>query len=77
MQRHVFIATRLGWDENKDVVWFDADKYTREEAESHFVPVACMTEKKVGYVPYTAYDYDGVRYHDFHYVGLRDEENMP
>lgn len=60
--RHVFRATRIGWDRKQDGVWFDADQYTREEAEAQFKPFQGVTQR--GY-PYTGYEYDGVRYHDF------------
>ena len=32
--RHVFKATRLGWDSEKEGVWFDSEKYTAEEAKA-------------------------------------------
>ena len=32
--RHVFKATQIGWDSKKEGIWFDADLYTREEAEA-------------------------------------------
>lgn len=32
--KHVFKATKLGWDEEEEGVWFDSDYYTKEEAEN-------------------------------------------
>lgn len=72
--RHVFRATKIGWDEEKEFVWFDADMYTREEAEAQFVPFDGVTQR--GY-PYTGYEYDGIKYHDFQYAGLYEDDNMP
>ena len=71
--RHVFRAIRIGWDRKQDGVWFDADQYTREEAEAQFKPFQGVTQR--GY-PYTGYEYDGVRYHDIYYLGLYDDD-MP
>lgn len=72
--RHVFKATKLGWDEEKEGVWFDSDMYTREEAEAAFVPYDGTTEN--GY-PYVGYEYDGQKYHDFVYLGEFEDDNMP
>lgn len=72
--RHVFRATRIGWNGKQDGVWFDADQYTQEEAEAQFKPFQGVTQQ--GY-PYTGYEYDGVRYHDFYYLGLYDDDDMP
>lgn len=30
--RHVFKARKLGWDSEKEGVWFDSDQYSAEEA---------------------------------------------
>lgn len=30
--RHVFRATKIGWDKEQVGVWFDSDMYTEEEA---------------------------------------------
>ena len=43
--RHVFRATKIGWDEEQEGVWFDAGMYTREEAEAQFVPFEGVTQK--------------------------------
>ena len=36
--RHVFKATKIGWDEEQEGVWFDSDFYSKEEAEAEFKP---------------------------------------
>ena len=72
--RHVFKATKIGWDEEKEGVWFDADYYTREEAEAEFKPYTGITQK--GY-PYTGYEYDGQQYHDYTYLVLFEDDEMP
>ena len=37
--RHVFKGKKLGWGDDKtEGVWFDADHYTKEEAEAEFKP---------------------------------------
>ena len=55
--RHVFKAQKLGYGDDKtEGVWFDADDYTKEEAEAEFKPYQGVTQK--GY-DYTGYEYDG------------------
>ena len=78
MSRHVFVAKRMGWDEERDGIWFDSDYYTKEEAEAQFEPVEKVTFKNDRAAPYTAYEYDGVTYHDYHYLGeYGDDEDLP
>ena len=72
--RHVFKATRLGWNKDQDGIWFDSDDLTREEAEAEFKPYQGTTQQ--GY-PYTGYEYDGVKYHDFTYLGEYEDDKMP
>ena len=72
--RHVFKATKLGWDKNKEGVWFDADEYTKEEAIAQFKPYEGTTQR--GY-PYTGYEYDGQRYHDVTYLGEFEDDKLP
>lgn len=36
--KHVFKAQKLGWNKEKEGVWFDADEYTVEEARAQFCP---------------------------------------
>lgn len=55
--RHVFKGKKLGWGDDKtEGVWFDADHYTKEEAEAEFKPYQGVTQR--GY-DYTGYEYDG------------------
>lgn len=72
--RHVFRATILGWDKKKDVIWFDSDYYTKEQAEAEFKPYQGMTQR--GY-PYTGYECKGQKYHDFIYLGEYEDDKMP
>ena len=72
--RHVFKATKLGWTEEKEGVWFDSDHYTKEEAIAQFRPYKGETQR--GY-PYTGYEYDGQKYHDVKYLGEFEDDNMP
>lgn len=76
--KHVFIATQKGWDQKKDVIWFDADQYSQDEAESQFEEKEGQTEKANGLMyPYKYYEYDGVEYHDYYYKGLFEDDEMP
>ena len=77
MKVHVFKATKMGWDNESEGVWFDTDLYTREQAEAQFVPVEKMCEKNGGYYPYTCYEYDSQTYHHYVYLGIFDYEHMP
>lgn len=72
--KHVFRATKLGWDEEKEGIWFDADKYSKEEAIAQFKPYEGVTQK--GY-PYTGYEYKGEKYHDFVYAGKYEDDDLP
>ena len=72
--RHVFLAKLIGWGEEKEGVWVDSDHYTKEEAEAEFKPFQGVTQR--GY-PYTGYEYDGKKYHDFHYLGEYEDDKMP
>lgn len=57
IMRHVFKAKKLGWGDDKtEGIWFDADEYTKEEAEAEFKPYQGVTQR--GY-DYTGYEYDG------------------
>ena len=71
---HVFIATKIGWKEEQEIVYFDSTYYTKEEAESQFVPYEGITER--GY-PYTGFEFDGQKYHHFKYIGEFEDDNMP
>lgn len=72
--RHVFKAAGMGWTPDKEGIWFDADDYTREEAEAQFVPVQKVSKK--GW-PYTAYEYQGDTFRFVQYLGLYDDDGMP
>lgn len=48
--KHVFRATKLGWEKEKEAIGFDADQYTVEEAKKEFKPFEGTTQR--GY-PYT------------------------
>lgn len=69
--RHVFRATKLGWDKEREGIWFDSDDYTREEAEAEFKTYEGTTQR--GY-PYTGYEYDGEKYHDVTYLGEFEDD---
>lgn len=72
--RHVFRATKLGWDKEREGIWFDSDDYTREEAEAEFKTYEGTIQR--GY-PYTGYEYDGEKYHDVTYLGEFEDDDMP
>lgn len=72
--KHVFRATRIGYPKSQDGVWFDAAMYTLKEAIAMFRPYRATTQK--GY-PYTGYEYDGVKYHDFMYLGEFEDDSLP
>lgn len=72
--RHVFRATKMGWDKEQEAIWFDSNKYTREEAEAQFKPFQGITQR--GY-PYTGYEYRGQKYHDIKYLGEFPNNAMP
>ena len=72
--RHVFKATKIGWHEEQERVWFDSDFYSKEEAEAEFKPYQGTTQR--GY-PYTGYEYDGEQYHDVTYMGEFDDDDLP
>lgn len=72
--KHVFKATKLGWNKEKEGVWFDSDQYSKDEAEAEFKPYQGMTQK--GY-PYTGYEYDGQKYHDVTYLGEFEDNELP
>ncbi|MBB3171432.1 hypothetical protein [Parvibacter caecicola] len=72
--KHLFKATKLGWDEEKEGIWFDSDKYTEEAARTEFEEYEGTTQE--GY-PYTGYEYDGQRYHSIAYLGEFEDDEMP
>ena len=51
--RHVFKAKKLGWGNDKtEGIWFDADDYTKEEAEAEFKPYQGVTQRGYDYTGY-------------------------
>lgn len=72
--KHLFKATKLGWAEDKEAIWFDSDYYSREEAESAIKTYDGITQN--GY-PYTGYEFDGQKYHDVTYLGEFEDESAP
>lgn len=72
--KHLFRATKMGWDKEQDGVWFDSDYYTKEKAEAEFKPFEGITAN--GY-PYIGYEYDGQKYHHVDYLGEFEDDKMP
>ena len=72
--RHVFRATKIGWDKEQEGIWFDSTYYSAEEAKAQFQPYQGTTRN--GY-PYTGYEYDGQRYHDVTYLGEFEADETP
>ena len=71
---HLFRAKRMGYEEKREGIYFDADRYSLEEAIAKFKPFQGVSQK--GF-PYTGYEYDGVKYHDFQYLGEYPKDKMP
>ena len=44
--RHVFRATKIGWNEDQEGVWFDSDQYTKE-AEMEQKAKSSLTYPKI------------------------------
>lgn len=72
--KHVFKATRMGWQGEKEGIWFDAEVFSKESAQEQFQPFQGMTEE--GY-DYTGYEYDGIKYHDVTYLGEFEDDKLP
>jgi hypothetical protein len=72
--RHVFRATKMGWDKEREGIWFDSSQYTEEEARKQFKEYEGVTQR--GY-PYKGYEYDGQKYHDIQYLGEYEDDKMP
>ena len=72
--KHVFKATKLGWEKEKEVIWLDSDDYTAQEARDEFKPYEGTTQR--GY-SYTGYEYDGQKYHDVTYLGEFEDDEVP
>lgn len=72
--KHLFKATKIGWDKEKEGIWFDSDSYSKEDAEAQFIPYQGTTQR--GY-SYTGYNYDGQAYHDVTYLGEFSDDGLP
>lgn len=72
--KHLFRATKIGWEHEQEGVWFDSDEFSKEEAEAEFKPYESTTKK--GY-PYTGYEFDGQKYHDVTYLGEFEDDKLP
>ena len=72
--KHLFKATKMGWAKEKEAIWFDSDFFTAEEARAQFKEFKGTTDR--GY-PYTGYEYDGQKYHDIHYLGEFEDDELP
>jgi len=72
--KHVFRATKMGWDKEQEGVWFDSDTYSKEEAQAEFKPYNGTNQR--GY-SYTGYEYDGQKYHDYTYLGEYEDGDIP
>lgn len=72
--KHVFRATKIGYNKERDFIYFDSSIYSRETAEAEFVLYTGITQK--GY-PYTGYEYNGQRYYDITYCGEFENDKAP
>lgn len=45
--KHVFKATKLGWEKEKEVIWFDSDDYIAQEARDEFKPYEGTTQEAI------------------------------
>lgn len=70
--RHVFRAQKLGWE--KEGIWFDADKFTEEEARAQFKEYEGTTQRGDSY---TGYEYDGDKFYRVTYLGQYEDDEMP
>lgn len=75
--KHVFKALKEGYKKEYDAVWFDADYYTVEEASSQFIEHNKEVLKNNRCYDGKYYEYDGVNYHDYHYIGTYEDNNLP
>ena len=72
--RHVFKATKLGWEREQEGIRFDSSYYSKEEAEAEIKSYEGITQR--GY-PYMGYEWDGQKYHDVRYIGEFEDDDMP
>ncbi|MHA2788797.1 hypothetical protein ACXZ66_06575 [Corynebacterium sp. S7] len=72
--RHVFRAQKLGWEKEKEGIWFDADEYTEEEAKAQFEEYEGTTQRGDSYA---GYEYGGDKFYRVTYLGLYEDDEMP
>ena len=72
--RHVFRATKIGWDKELVGIWFDSAYYSAEESKAQFQSFQGTTRNV--YL-YKGYEYVGQRYHDVTYLGEFEDDEMP
>lgn len=72
--KHLFRATKLGWEKEQEGVYFDSKDYSKEEACAEFKPYQGTTQKGFAY---TGYEYDGQKYHDVTYLGEFEDDELP
>lgn len=72
--KHLFRATKMGWNKEQEGIWFDSRKYTREEAEAEFKPFSGISQRGFDYI---GYEYNGQKYHDYKYLGEFPDDAMP
>lgn len=77
IMKHVFKALKEGYKKEYDAVWFDADYYSIEEASSQFIERQKEVLKNNHWHDGKYYEYDGVNYHNYHYIGTYDDDNLP
>ena len=70
--RHAFRVRRFGRGDS--IIWFDAADFTREEAEAEFRPFHGVTRRGE---PCTGYEYNGVIYRGFTYLGEFEDGQRP
>lgn len=67
--KHLYRATVMGFEKKQEMIYFDSDYYTREEADAQFKRFRGVNSRGYGY---TGFEYDGQRYHDVTYIGEVD-----
>ena len=72
--KHVFRAKKMGWAEEREGIWFDADKYSEEEAKAEFKEFQGTSQK--GH-PYTGYEFSGQKYYEVTYLGEFEDDEVP
>lgn len=72
--RHVFRAQKLGWEKEKEGIWFDADTFTEEEARAQFKEYEGTTQRGDSY---TGYEYDDDKFYRVTYLGQYEDDEMP